>query len=247
MSLCRTFTPYRPTRCVLCLARARVSLAHQDAPFAVGISTGIASMAIQNDTSLLLLCMGCTKPSAAGRSNQHHGDGQWPLAGKRTVKNVEPPRANCHSKTRWSSRHRVSINITKRPRWLVSFTRRWRHGLIDCAAVITLQHFPPFLLCCRVDFELKPHFYSTGRSYRAHTGRVDVDSNNIGFTLHSTYYRWAQSSVNLFRNGGTLGQGSLAGGAECAPLCSGTCWGPPCQVARHRDTHKPCAASNDNL
>ena len=40
----------------------------------------------------------------------------------------------------------------------------------------------------------------------------------------------SERSVNLFRNGGTLGQGSLAGGAECAPLCSGTCWGPPCQV-----------------
>ena len=60
-------------------------------------------------------------------------------------------------------------------------------------------------------------------------------------------YRWAQSSVNLFRNGGTLGLGSLAGGAECAPLWSGTCWGPLCQVARHRDTHEPCAASNNDL
>ena len=60
-------------------------------------------------------------------------------------------------------------------------------------------------------------------------------------------YRWAQSSVDPFRNGGTLGLGSLAGGAECAPLCSGACWGPLCQVARHRDTHEPCAASNDDL
>ena len=55
------------------------------------------------------------------------------------------------------------------------------------------------------------------------------------------------TSVDPFRNEGTLGLGGLAGGAECAPLCSGTCWGPLCQVARHRDMHEPFAASNNDL
>ena len=33
------------------------------------------------------------------------------------------------------------------------------------------------------------------------------------------YYRWAQSSVDLFRNGGTLGLGSLAGGVQSVLRC----------------------------